>query len=223
MWKEFNIKTFAAETLVYRDGIFCPELSTLKSANINKKLALPAHIIYIGEIAGKNDLNINISAQNQQVFLSVRVKNNLPAFLNIFIKNTGKNSELRGHVMLTNNANLTYNCTAHHMAPDTGILIKTKIIAEKDSTSVLSGTALIDKNCENVISDIGFSALADKTAKITFTPAQRISAIPCVADHSAAYYHPSDFQIQYLRGAGLATGEVQDALREAFMNDFPLF
>lgn len=223
MWKEFNIKTFAAETLVYRDGVFCPDLSTLESADINKKTSLPVHIIYIGEIAGKNDLNINISAQNQRVFLSVRVKNKLPAFLNIFIKNTGKNSELRGHVMLTNAANLTYDCTAHHSAQDTGILVKTKIIAEKDSTSVLSGTAIIDKNCENVISDIGFSALADKTAKITFTPAQRISAIPAAADHSAAFYHPTDFQIQYLRGAGMATGEVKDALREAFMNDFPLF
>ena len=27
LWQEFNIKTFPAETLVFRNGLFCEELS----------------------------------------------------------------------------------------------------------------------------------------------------------------------------------------------------
>lgn len=223
MWQEFNIKTFAAETIVYRDGVYCPELSTLPCDEISKKYDQPVHIIYVGEIAGQNDLNINISADNQPVFLSVNVKNKKPAFLNIFIKNTGKNSELRGHVMLTNYDNLTYNCTAEHVASDTGILIKTKLLAENNSISKLSGTAIINKNVQNAVSDIGFSALAAKNAKITFVPAQRISSVPAAADHSAAIYHATQLQTQYLRQAGLTGDEVANAMRDAFMNDFPLF
>ena len=67
MWDEFNIKTFPAETIVFRDGVFCPDLSTLESTNVDKKYDLPVHIIYIGEIAGKCRLEINIGAENQSV------------------------------------------------------------------------------------------------------------------------------------------------------------
>ena len=72
---------------MFRDGVFCPELSTLAGTDIDKKYNLPVHIIYVGEIAGKNELSINISAAGQKVFLSLRVKNKLPAFFDIFIKN----------------------------------------------------------------------------------------------------------------------------------------
>ena len=84
MWDEFNIKTFAAETIVYRDGLYCADLSTLPDGTIDSHYDLPVHIIYIGEIAGKCRLNIDISVANQPVFLDVRVKNKKPAFLNIF-------------------------------------------------------------------------------------------------------------------------------------------
>ena len=79
MWNEFNIKTFPAETIVWRDGVYNAELSTLKNATIDKKLDRPVHIIYVGEIAGENNLNIDISAFNQPVFLSVNIKNKKPA------------------------------------------------------------------------------------------------------------------------------------------------
>ena len=102
MWNEFNIKTFPAETIVYRNGKYCPDLSTISSGVIDKKYDLPVHIIYVGEIADLNELNIEINVENQPVFLSVDIKNKKPAFLNIFIKNTGKNSELRGHVFVEN-------------------------------------------------------------------------------------------------------------------------
>ena len=119
MWDEFNIKTFAAETIVYRDGLYCADLSTLPDGTIDSHYDLPVHIIYIGEIAGKCRLNIDISVANQPVFLDVRVKNKKPAFLNIFIKNTGKNSELRGHVLLENESKLTFDCIATHEQENT--------------------------------------------------------------------------------------------------------
>ncbi len=223
MWTEFNIKTFAAETLVFRDGRFCPELSTLKNTDIDNKYDLPVHIIYIGNLAGKNELNINITAPNQPVFLSANIQNEKPAFLNIFIKNTGKNSEFRGHVMMQNNDDFTYSCRAVHGAPNTAILIKNKLLAGKNTKSKLSGVAIIEKDCGDCISDVGFSAMAEEGAKIEFMPAQRISSVPQSADHSASIFRGSDFQIEYLREAGLSGDEAATAMRDAFLNDFPLF
>ena len=219
MWNEFNIKTIPAETVVYRDGVFCADLSTLKSTEIDKNYDLPVHIIYVGEIAGKCRLNIDILVPNQAVVLSVRVKNKKPAFLNISIKNTGKNSEIRGGVLLENDDELNYTCIAEYANEDTIICIKNKLIAGKNSKSKLSATAIIDKNAKNAVSDVAFSAIADKTARIEFMPAQRICAIPKSADHSAAIFRPTEFQIEYLRGAGLSGAEADAAIREAFMND----
>lgn len=223
MWNEFNIKTFPAETIVWRDGVYNAELSTLKNAAIDKKLDRPVHIIYVGEIAGENNLNIDISASNQPVFLSVNIKNKKPAFLNIFIKNAGKNSEIRGHVMVENSSELNLNITGHHAGPDTGILINAKLLGNAGSKSVLSGTAMIDKNCNGCISDIGFSALLDKDASAKFTPAQRISSLPVSAGHSASIFTPTKMQIEYLRGGGLSGAEARAAITDAFKNDFPLF
>ena len=223
MWDEFNIKTFPAETIVYRDGVFCKDLSTISDTDIKNKYDKPVHIIYVGEISNTCKLNINILAENQPVFLSINIKNKKPAFLNIFIKNAGKKSDFRGHILLENFDTLNFNCTAEHNSPDTVILVKTKLLAHKDSISKLSGTAIINKSSENVESDISFSALADKSAKISFLPAQRISAVPHTADHSASIYQPSAPQIEYLREAGLSSAEVRDTLSEAFIKDFSLF
>ena len=52
MWNEFNIKTFDAETVVYRNGVFCPELSTIVGTDFYEKYNRPIHIIYVGEISG---------------------------------------------------------------------------------------------------------------------------------------------------------------------------
>lgn len=219
MWNEFNIKTFPAETIVYRDGVFCPELSTLTNDPINDTFDLPVHIIYIGEIAGKNDLNINVGTENQKVVLSVNIKNKKPAFLNIFIKNAGKNSEISGTVLMDNHSELTYGCVAHHLDKNTGILIKNKLIGRKNSNSKLSGTAIIDKDCENCNSDVGFVAMVEQDAKIDFMPAQRISSVPISAEHSASIYKPTDAQILYLRQAGLGTIEIDNVLKDAFLQD----
>ena len=64
MWENFNIKPFPAETIVYRDGKYCPDLSTIKNVPINKNYDLPVHIIYVGEIDGKNKLDIDINIPN---------------------------------------------------------------------------------------------------------------------------------------------------------------
>ena len=223
MWEKFNIKTFPAETIVFQDGCFCPELSTLKSTNIEKKYKLPIHIIYVGEIENQNNLDINISAENQKVFMSLRIKNKKPAFLNVFIKNTGRFSEFLGQIMIENNSNIDFNCTATHSQSDTTVFLNTKLLANKHSISKLSGTAIIDKNCINTKSNITFSALADKTAKLEFTPAQKISSIPDTADHSASIFKPTDVQIQYLRESGLSQKEAINVMKESFLNDFSLF
>ena len=223
MWENFNIKPFPAETIVYRDGVFCAELSTIKNGPINKNYDLPVHIIYVGEIDGKNKLNIDVNIPNQKVFLSVNVKNKKPAFFNIFIKNTGKNSEIRGHIIIDNYDKIEYNCTAEHLLANTGVFLQNKLIANKNSISKISGVAIIDSGCLNCNSDINFAAIADKTSKIEFLPAQRISSIPENAGHSASIYSPKPIQIQFLRSAGLSSSEINNTLREAFINDFSLF
>ncbi len=223
MWNEFNIKTFPAQTIVYRDGSYCADLSTLPESDINKNYDLPVHIIYVGEIENENNLNINVAAHNQPVFLSVDIKNKKPAFLNIFIKNTGKNSVILGQISVENNDKFSGNIIAHHALPDTTIKIYTKILGNAGSETKIAGTAQIDKNCENCVSDINFSALMDKSAKISFLPSQRIFTPPITADHGAAIFKPKPPQIQFLRTAGLSGAEIDTTLREAFINNNPLF
>ena len=221
IWNEFNIKTFPAETIVYRDGVYCPELSTLPDGPIAKKYDLPIHIIYIGEIAGKCRLNIELGADNQNVIISASIKNKKPAFFDIFIKNAGENSEIKANIMMQNmGSELNYNCDARHMLKNTAIFVKNKLFAGKNSVSKLSGVSIIDKDCPKCKSDMSFVAMVESGAKTEFMPAQRISAEPICADHSAAIYCPTDMQITYLRGAGLSTLEIKDVMREAFLNDY---
>lgn len=220
MWNEFNIKTFPAETIVYRNGEYVPELSTLTNDAINDTFDLPVHIIYVGEILGDKNLDIMLGAKNQNVIISVNVLVKSPAFFNISIENAGKNSKVTGTVLLRNDdADLEYQCHAKHTGADTTILIKNKLLAGKKSKSKLSGMATIDKDCVGCENDISFVAMADDGAKIEFMPGQKIMAEPIRADHSASIYRPTDAQIFYLRGAGLGTFEVQDALKEAFLSE----
>ncbi|MBD5388804.1 hypothetical protein HDR63_00935 [bacterium] len=220
LWNEFNIKTFRAETIVYRNGAFCPELSTLPAPDIQAAFDLPIHIIYVGEIAGPKSLKINIPFPDQRVFLTVKIKNKKPAFLNILIKNTGKNSEIHGGVLWENEASGTIDVAATHGAPNTTIFVQTKLIAGPNTQSKLSGTAIIEPDCPDCASDISFHALAADSAQIECRPAQRIQSAPAKADHAASLYHPRAPQIQYLRTAGLSTAEINDVLRQAFADDF---
>ena len=219
MWNEFNIKTFPAETIVFRDGQYCPELSTLENKPIDKKFDLPVHIIFVGEINDNNTLNIELGADEQEVILTAKILNKKPAFLNIFIKNAGKNSKITGNIFIENLSELTYKCDTYHLSKNTDIFIKNKVWAGKNSKSVLSGTAQINKNCENCGSDLSFTAMCEQGAKIDFMPAQKISSIPKQADHSASLYEPTDAQILYLRQAGLGILEIKGVTKEAFLNE----
>ena len=219
LWEEFNIKTFPAETIVFRDGVFMPDLSTLKSATIDKKHDLPIHIIYVGKIAGENNLEINVNVADTNVFLTAKIKNEKPAFLNIYVKNTGKNSFVRGKILADNSSELKIYKKGNHLAENTGIILQTKLIAHDNSKTRLIGIAEIARNCPNCDSDIGFSAIAAQNAMVEFFPAQLISSIPTAAEHSASIYRGTHHQIQYLRSAGLDDTEIKTALREAFIND----
>ena len=219
MWNEFNIKTFDAETIVYRDGLYCPELSTIDNENINKKYDLPVHIIYVGELKDKNLLNVNVGADNQKVIITGKIKIKSPAVLNIFIKNAGKKSEINAHIAIENNSDFEYKCVAEHLYRETSVIVKNKLLAEKNSNTKMSGTAIIGRDCEKCVSDISFSAMADENAKIEFMPEQKIYAEPTAADHSANIYQPTDAQILYLRQSGLGGIDVQNVIKEAFLND----
>ena len=225
IWQDFNIKPIRAETVVFRDGVFCPEFSTLDSPIIDKKYDLPIHFIYVGEIRENTnfDIIINENVKNQVIYLSgkVIVKNSVK--LDVCIKNNGFSSDLRGFFIIENHGNLTFNLDAYHLCRNTGIFIETRLLAYKNTISKLSGTAHIYKYCENCRSNIDFSALADENAKITFMPVQKISAIPEDASHSASIAHYTQPQIEYLHTAGLSDIEVRQVLRDAFIGNIDIF
>ena len=221
IWQDFNIKTFPAETIVFRNGVFCPELSTLESPEISKNYDLPVHIIYVGELAGKNDLDIVIgeNIKNQKIYFSGKIKINKNTKLNTSIKNNGLNSDLIGFFIIENHADLDFNINAHHLCKNTGISIKTRLLAYTGSISKLTGTAYIYKYCDNCRSNIDFSAMSDKNTKIIFSPQQKISAIPDYAEHSANIAHYTQQQIEYLYQAGLTDIEVKNTLKQAFIDN----
>lgn len=198
----------------------------MNSTNITKNYDLPVHIIFIGEITGKQNLKINISAEKQDVFLTVKINTKkesmawvrVPAFLNVFIKNTGENSKFDGKIIAQNHSELCIDIFTGFFNKNTGINVYTKVVAHNNSKTVLSGMADINKNCENCESALDFSVLAAPSAKIEFKPAQKIKSIPKNADHSANIYRGSAPQIEYLRSTGLSATEIKNALEEAFTN-----
>ena len=227
LWQEFNIKTFPAETLVFRDGVFCDDLSEYESATfypeenlilVNKPSKLPLHIIYIGEIAGKIDLNIDINTENTKIIMDFKTINKTPAFLNISIKNDGKNSVFNGEIIDKNHSDLKINIKAQHLTENTGIFVKTRVAAYKNTSTELSGMAKIEKNAIECDSDISFSVMADESAKIIMKPTQYINSIPKKATHSSSLYKPKQNQITYLRESGLGELEIKQVMEEAFLN-----
>ena len=225
IWQDFNIKTFAAETVVFRDGLFCPELSTLDNPVIDKNYDLPVHFIYVGKLSGDNnfDIVVNENVKNQKIYISGKITVEKNAVLNVSVKNSGENSVVRGFFICENHGDIKFNLDAYHLCRNTGIFIKNKLLAYKNTSSKMTGTAHIYKYCENCGSDIGFSALSEENAKIIFMPVQRISSVPEKAEHSANIAHYTNPQIEYLHGSGLTDAEIKNVLHEAFVNDIDLF
>lgn len=228
LWQEFNIKTFPAETLVFRDGVFYEDLSDYTNLeydsdknviSILKTPKLPVHIIYIGEIAGKIDINVYIKAKNAKIIFSGKITNKKPAFFNIFVKNAGKKSVFDGQIISQNYSSLEINAFGEHLCGNTGVFIKTKVLAHKNSNTMLNGYATINKNLDLCDNNVSFSVMADETAKITLKPTQYIQSIPKNAIHSASIYKPNDNQINYLRMSGLGGTEVKKVLEEAFLSE----
>ena len=225
IWQDFNIKTFPAETVVFRDGVFCPELSTLDSPIIDKNYDLPVHFIYVGEIIGDNvlDIIINENVKNQIIYLSGKIKVNSYAKLNVSVKNSGFGTDLHGYFIIENHGNIKFNVDAYHLCRETGIFIQTKLLAYANSISELTGVAHIYQYCENAKSDINFSAISDENTKIIFKPVQKISSVPESAAHSANMAYYNDAQIEYLHESGLTDIEIKRVLKDAFMNDINMF
>ena len=226
LWQEFNIKTFQAETLVFRDGVFCDELSDYKCAKfenntviINKTSKLPVHIIYIGEIAGNIDLNVNIIAPNNKIIMTSKISNKKSSKMNIFVKNSGKNSIFDGKIIVKNKGFMEINTSGQHLCENTGIFIKTRVMAYNNSENILSGQAIIEKNILNCDSDVSFTVMADENAKITLKPSQFINSVPKSAKHSASLYKPNNNQIYYLRTSGLSGVEIKEILENVFLEE----
>ena len=227
LWQEFNIKTFPAETLVFRDGQFCDDLSEYENIqfspdknliSVDKTPKLPVHIIYIGEIAGNIDLNIEINAENANIIMDFKTINKKQTSINIFVKNSGKNSVFNGQIIDKNHNNLKINVVGQHLSENTGIFVKTRVAAYKNTVSDLSGSAKIEKNAINSDSDISFSVMADESAKVILKPTQYINCVPKNASHSASIYKPTENQVNYLRTSGLGTIEIKQILEEVFLN-----
>ena len=227
LWQEFNIKTFPAETLVFRDGVFCEDLSDYENIefdseknliSVNKTPKLPIHIIYIGEISGDINFNIDINTENSNIVMDLKTTNKTPAFLNIFIKNTGKNSVFNGYIIDKNYDKLKINVIGQHLNENTGIFVKTRVAAYKNTLTDLQGCAKIEKNAINSDSDISFSVMADKDAKIILKPTQYINSVPKNAVHNSSLYKPNQNQINYLCESGLGEIEIKKVLEEAFLN-----
>jgi len=231
LWEAFDIKTFPAFTAVFVDGIFSSELSELGDIvkvqssefrvqiNIEKTGKMPVHIIYVGKIDGKHELDISISAENSKIFMTGKIICEKPVFFNKTIKNTGKLSKFESNFLIQNKSDLKMTVSTEHLAKKTGIFDKIKVVAHKDSETELSGAATIAAGFDDCESNIAFSALCAPDIKsIKFSPAQYISSEPKSAEHSAAIWRAQPAQIEYLRTAGLSGAEVDAALREAFEN-----
>ena len=226
LWQEFNIKTFPAQTLVFRDGVFYNDLSDYKNIeiseneiNILKESKLPIHIIYIGEIAGNIDININIHAKNTKIFMTTKINTKKPAFFNIYVKNYGENSVFNGQIIAQNYNSLQIDVKGEHFYENTGISVKTKVMAHENTNTELNGYAIINKNIKDCDSNISFSVMAGENAKIKLKPTQYIKSIPLNATHNASLYNPNQNQINYLAESGLSSQEIKQVLIEAFLSE----
>jgi Fe-S cluster assembly scaffold protein SufB len=231
LWDTFNIKTFLAKTLVFEDGEFKSELSdfdkdeikiqTLKAKtliNIKQKTEIPVHIIYVGNISGKQDIKIINSAEDTHIVISSKLNIKKPAFLHVFIENTGKNSEISADMVFLNSSALKLDVFADHLSENTGVFVKNRVLAHAGSSTNLYGESKIVGDCPGCRSDMSFTAMCAPDIKyIKMSPNQKIASIPESAEHSAGIYRGTTEQVQFLNEAGLSEIEVKNILEQAFL------
>jgi hypothetical protein len=215
MFDDFkNIRTFPASVRVYRDGVFAPELS-----EENADADLPLHIIHIGKITGDQNWPVDMN-EGRNVFLTARIEVFGDAKIKIEINPNLENLEFDGRIFIKNAGNLTLSVIGNNNKSGTKIACRTKLFALADSGNDLSGLADIPSGVKDAESDITFSALCDRGVKmIKMSPAQRISAVPKAAGHSASIYRPAPAQIRYLEAAGLTERESAELLNRAFLEE----
>jgi len=230
LWEQFNIKTFPSRAVVFCDGEFRCDLSdesaaTIKTENDTIEIIAndgdePVHIICVGELSGAKKIIIKScpTGGNSNIYFSLKAKNEKPAFLSIFVENTGKNTEIHGDIVLQNYDNLRVEIVGDHLVADTGIFIKTRVLAHEKTTSELIANANIVAGAPDCNNDISFSVMAAPDAKIKMIPAQKLHSVPTSAEHAAAIYRGTDAQIEYLSAAGLSAEQISDILEEAFLN-----
>lgn len=226
IYDKFNIKRVDSETLIFKDGVFCEDISFYKNIiikdnniNIQKKHSKPIHIIYIGNIDKENILNIKINCAETNVIFSSKLEIKKPAILDINIKNTGKNSVFNGNIICKNNSNFKLNIKAEHIKENTSVFVKTKILSLNKSVTDLTGIAKINKNCINCDSDISFYVMAQEKAIIKMIPVQNIKSVPNSANHSASLYKTDKYQIEYLKNSGFSDIKIKQILKEAFLTE----
>jgi hypothetical protein len=230
LWEKFNIKTFPAHSVIFVDGIFQPDISDCEKCtvrmldNITEIVAdspddLPVHIVSLGEITGNRKIFLKIFSENIHVFLTAKNEFHVPAFLTVFIENTGKNSTFTGSLVLQNHSDLKLDIGASHLAPNACVFVKTRVLAHQNSTTDLHATANIVADCPGCESDISFTAMCAPDIKsIKMSPNQKIASIPESAEHSAAIYRGTKLQIEFLSAAGLDAQQIKQTLEEAFLN-----
>ncbi|MDR1071427.1 MAG: SufD family Fe-S cluster assembly protein [Rickettsiales bacterium] len=209
-----NIRTFPANTRVYRDGVFAPELSSE-----NEGPGLPLHIIHIGKITGDHNWVIDMGGP-RDVFLTARIETEGAANISVEIDANLENMGFDGRMIVKNAGNLTLDVVGNNNKSGTRIRVETKLFADAGSESELRGLANIPADVSGAESDIGFSALCDPRAKsLAMSPAQRISSAPASAGHSASIYRPPAAQARYLETAGLTELESADLLNKVFLEE----
>ena len=233
LWEKFNVKTFPAETVVFVDGEFRPELSDPGSGitvstdenitiTIDKCHDIPVHIIYVGEIDGDRKLYIKNKfgdKGSQLVFFTVKLHIKKPAFLQFFIENAGKNSTTDANIVIQNESDLKLHFFSDHLVENTGLFVKNRVLAHENSNTELYGSAKIVGDASGCESDMSFSAMCAPSAKIKMSPNQRIASVPDDARHSASIYRGTAPQIQFLGRAGMTAEQIKKILEDAFIDN----
>ncbi|MDR2268951.1 MAG: SufD family Fe-S cluster assembly protein [Rickettsiales bacterium] len=209
-----NIRMPLAETRVYKDGIFMPDLSS-----ISEDTNLPLHIIHTGKITGVQNWAIDMN-ERRDVFLTARIETSGASKIKIEINANLENVGFDGKLIIKNSGRLDLEIIGNNNCNDTKIKCLTKLLAGADSENILTGLAVVPPNIAGAKTDISFSALCDPRAKLLqMSPTQRISSVPLAAEHSASIYRPAPPQIRYLETAGLSAVESAELLKRVFMEE----